>query len=181
MVVAASETALWVTATAGVVGALVGGGVTGGLTLWGETRRQEFAERMERSRNEREDAERALAVRAAARVLRHRLKATQVIVEVAVEMHAWWPAETNLVAELPAREWRLLAASMTPDDWGLIERAERRLLAIREAHSFLDNFDESEELPELGDKNLESLRETFDALGKAVAALEALDDAPALR
>jgi hypothetical protein len=36
-------------------------------------------------------------------------------------------------------------------------------------------------LPELGDKNLESLRETFDALGKAVAALEALDDAPALR
>jgi hypothetical protein len=172
-----SETALWITGGAGVLGALIGGAVTGGLTLLGEKNRQKFAAWMEEQRNERQDEERARAVRAAARVLRHLLLSKSHPVEVSVEQGCWWPSTTTVAVDFPAREWRLLAGSMTTEAWANVERAERRLRAADEGREHFPEHGSkgSDDLPGLDAKMRQTLRETVTVVTAGIEALRAFE------
>jgi hypothetical protein len=148
---------------AAILGSVVGGGMTGWLTL-----------RVERERHERErarDAEReAAAVRGIARVTSARLGAALTLCATTLEQGVWWHPELEIPPPLPIEDRKLLASVMPVEQWVLLEKAEHAVATLQSVRrGVADQADQS--LNEEARVVLKQAHQRFDAGQNAVKEL----------
>jgi hypothetical protein len=170
-----SWAALVVPALAGIGGALVGGLVTGVLTLRGEDRRQAFARELEESRLQREDAERAASVRGSIRLLRITLREAAGSIKNALETGAWWPAALDLSPSIRPEDLSELAASMSGSEWTEIELALSQAGRIQITRSVHPRLTPEGFLPPVDEGGRGALRVAAKNINAAVEVLRRVD------
>ncbi len=123
-----------ISGVAAVLGALVGGAVTGFVALRAEDKRQTFSRELEQQRRaDDQDKERA-AVRGASRVMRTYLLNGRTLAAVTIARREWWREGFADFAPRPGlEEERLVASRMSPNGWGLVSVAFLSIANLREA------------------------------------------------
>lgn len=162
---------------AALVGSLVGGTLTGWVSLASEDKRQAFASEQEERRWSREDDQRQKDVRGVARLLDGRYRQARISLATAANERSWWVIDTDVPQRLSSEDMKLLGSWMDDRAWAQIQAVETALLNIelfrREAkerggHDWRDVMEEDEELLALA----------REALDMAIAGLSELTGLP---
>jgi hypothetical protein len=116
VVIAISDVAITlIVAGAAALGAAIGGGITGWVTLRAEGKRQAFARELEQNRADRETAERVAELRIALRLVANDLAVTAARLQTGMKIGFLRPAE------MPTSAWRAhrgaLAKVLSTDAW----------------------------------------------------------------
>ncbi len=102
---------------AAILGALVGGAVTGYLSLRGEDKRQQFLAEQEVRRSSKDEQREAQVIVGIARVLASRLETVEVNIRFAATNGAWWPVGAVERPDIHVDDLKLLAAHMGTLPW----------------------------------------------------------------
>jgi hypothetical protein len=121
LVVAATDVGIsLIAAGSAVLGAAVGGSVSGAFSL-----------RSERNRRDREDAQELKLAKGAAREMRATLRQSREELQTALDTHAWWLEDGAVrTSSLHIEERKVLASLMTKDQWDAIERADNGIATL---------------------------------------------------
>jgi hypothetical protein len=158
---------------AALLGSLVGGTLTGWISLASEDKRQAFAREQEERRWSREDDQRQKDVRGVARLLDERYRQARIPLGTAVSDQAWWLTDTDVPERLSSNEMKLLGSWMDDRSWAKIQAAETVLLSVeifrREAkdrggNEWRELVDEEKEILELARQTLNTAIMTLSAL-----------------
>jgi hypothetical protein len=115
---------------AAILGALVGGSITGVVTLLAEGERQKFQQRLaDKAAAKAESQERAVA-RGAARALRSQLLRVAANMAVSGRQGKWWPLDRQVEIEFPFEDRKLVASLLPPRDWTMVEFSEANYLNL---------------------------------------------------
>lgn len=122
----AGKTAAWIAAAAALTGSLIGGLVTGGFSLWSESKRQAFARETERLQRDYNDAQRLRAARGAAREWQMQLRQNADVYSSHIQLGLWWnETQAPAPADFNRDEDRVLVTSLlTNEEWARVERGE---------------------------------------------------------
>jgi hypothetical protein len=129
VVVGTSNTGIaLISAASAIVGAAVGGGVTGWVSLKAEDKRQAFAGALEQKRSDRQDARDQAVIRGACRIWRTRFQQAVAFYEPSVDGGLWMAYELDPPPS--AEDRKLVASALTADEWTAIDGAETGLILL---------------------------------------------------
>lgn len=158
---------------AALLGSLVGGTLTGWVSLASEDKRQAFASKEEERRWSREDNQRQKDVRGVARLLDGRYRQARIPLGTAVRDQAWWVIDTDVPERLSSKDMKLLGSWMDDRSWAKIQAAETVLLNVevfrqeakdRGGNDWRELVDEEKEILELARETLNTAIVTLSAL-----------------
>jgi hypothetical protein len=118
-------------AVAAAFGTIVGGLITGLVTLRAEGKRQAFSRSLERERRDEERAREGALVRGAARVWRARIFQALLLYNAILDTRRWMRPEVEITPPPPTAEQGMVASAMTADEWWYVQRFESILGSIR--------------------------------------------------
>jgi hypothetical protein len=121
-------------AGAAIFGGLVGGAVTGWVTLKAEDKRQIFTKSLETERLKQEAERESAIVRGAARVWRTRLREAKALYEAQAERGVWMPQPFPVTDQPPIEDRKLIASALSASEWRSLERAEIALAVLESLH-----------------------------------------------
>ncbi len=158
---------------AALVGSLVGGTLTGWVSLASENKRQAFASEQEERRRSREDDQRQKDVRGAARLLDGRYRQARISLATAANERSWWVIDTDVPERLSSDDMKLLGSWMDDRSWAQIQAVETALLNIK---IFRQQAKErgGNDWREVTEEDKELLELAQEALDMAIAGLSAL-------
>ena len=121
-------------AGAAIFGGLVGGAVTGWVTLKAEDKRQAFTRSLESERLKQERERERAIVRGAARVWRTRLREAEALHKTQFERGVWMDQPFPLTDQPPIEDRKLIASALSASEWRSLERAEIALAVLESLH-----------------------------------------------
>jgi hypothetical protein len=158
---------------AALLGSLVGGTLTGWVSLASEDKRQAFASKQEERRWSREDDQRQKDVRGVARLLDGRYRQARTSLATAANQRSWWVIDTDVPERLSSEDMKLLGSWMDDRSWAKIQAAETVLLNVeifrqeakdRGGNNWRELVDEEKEILELARETLNTAIVTLSAL-----------------
>src|ERR1700751_4777032 len=99
-----------------VLGALVGGAVTGFATYRIEQRRQNFE-------RQRDASEREAIARGTARVMRLRYNRVESVLATSLKQGIWPPMKIDFDRPMPLEDQKLVASLIGADEWAAVDQA----------------------------------------------------------
>jgi hypothetical protein len=170
-----STAILLITAGAGVVGALVGGLVSGVLSLRGERSRQKFAREMEEER-QRLDAERETTVmRGALRLLCRQFIDAENACTITLGSGFWWPRKIPFEVDLPLDDQKLIASSLSAKDWLVVDGARGLIERVKVIRAHAPDLKPDGTLPPIDENARSSLQILEARLEPAIKLLRQLE------
>jgi hypothetical protein len=168
-------------ALSAVGGALVGGAITGWVTLKAEDKRQDFAKATAEDQRKEEAERDRIALRGAARTWRTRFFEAGAVYRGMREYGNWLPPNTMLLEPPPQQEDRkLIASALEPGQWMELERAEATIKLV-DAISATRHEASEDDLPEINDADAKTIRSLLERLDNAFIALSGIAEAPPIK
>lgn len=163
-------------AIAAIAGSIVGGSITGVVSLRAERKRQEFTRSEERARWDREDDREKMLALAAARAVRSQYLRAYILLDHSLTPPVgWYRMQDIAVPAIDTDDRKLLARFLTPIDWAAIELADLGLETVLASyHDAKKKAGESE--PELSSVDARNVRSAGDFLRSAIRALDTLGE-----
>jgi hypothetical protein len=165
-----------ITAGAGILGALVGGGVTGRVTIRGERERQRFTEEQDRVRRVQERERERIRAGAVARYLRLELREAQSAVATCLKRGCWWPVESQFSPNLDVDQLLLLSAETDRTEWMRIEALLSVIKSAEQMRASVPDYDDEGFLPSLDERGRDVLQYIGKRVDVVIEVLNKFDD-----
>jgi hypothetical protein len=168
-------------AGAAVLGAVVGGLLTGWVSLRAEDKRQNFQRELDAASAQRDAEHERLVIRGLARATRTQLLLAVMMIRASARTGAWWPVHQEIEIRVEHEDRKQLASHLAAEAWTEIETAEAmfaNLVARRGTRQrYRDHtFGTGPLVFDASDRDL--MRSTHDNLVTAMNALATLSGMP---